>query len=262
MNATAFSVIEKLRFNFKFQLYYNSYLGVGIAAVRNEILRESLKVNAEYIAFIDDDEYPAPDWLLNLYNTLLESKSQVATGPVYPVFMSNKPIADYIKNNNIHKAKCKRKTGSFRTTANTNNVIFIARLLNDMPVWFDESYRRMAGEDIDFFDRIRQTGNKIVWCAEAIVYENVMYERCCLGYIWNRNFAHGYLKTFNNRKNNSLSLKKSLVAIINLFLFAMLLPLSIIGGLTCFFNVMGKFAFSIGVVVGFLREKTLEQYTE
>ena len=55
----------------------------NIALARN---RAVSKAEGELIAFIDDDEFPAKDWLATLYKALVHSASAGVLGPVRPFF--------------------------------------------------------------------------------------------------------------------------------------------------------------------------------
>ena len=60
----------------------------GIARARNEAVRNA---EGDFVAFIDDDEFPTPDWLLNLSHTLRESTADGVLGPVKPHFDPQTP---------------------------------------------------------------------------------------------------------------------------------------------------------------------------
>src|SRR5580692_7241314 len=55
----------------------------NIAAVRNMAVRQA---KGDFIAFIDDDEYPVQDWLLRLFKTCTERNVAGVLGPVEPYF--------------------------------------------------------------------------------------------------------------------------------------------------------------------------------
>lgn len=67
---------------FSFPLHYLVESDRGLSTVRNRLLKEALKCNADYIAFIDDDEEACPDWLKRLHSSLIQFSADVATGPV------------------------------------------------------------------------------------------------------------------------------------------------------------------------------------
>src|SRR5215467_5083828 len=60
----------------------------NIACARNAAV---LHAYGDYIAFVDDDEYPAQDWLLKLFQTFKDADVDGVLGPVRPYFDSPPP---------------------------------------------------------------------------------------------------------------------------------------------------------------------------
>jgi succinoglycan biosynthesis protein ExoM len=77
--------VEGLRPTFPWPLHYVVEPERGLAAVRNRLLHAALDLKADWIAFLDDDETPAPDWLGALYRTAREHQADVVTGPLVPI---------------------------------------------------------------------------------------------------------------------------------------------------------------------------------
>jgi len=77
-----FSSSSNLKLNYTFEPHPN------IALARNKALANA---EGDFIAFIDDDEYPESDWLLNLYKTCVERKGDGVLGPVQPYFENEPP---------------------------------------------------------------------------------------------------------------------------------------------------------------------------
>lgn len=140
----------------------------GIAAARNRALAV---VKTEWIAFIDDDEVAAPNWLENLM------RPEYLNTPVlqgFQQFVYPRPLPFW------STAKSKRvrpsDEGMPRKTAVTNNVRFSMELVR-AGLRFDESIGLMGGEDIDFFSRARAAGFRIKFTNLAVTYEVVHRER-------------------------------------------------------------------------------------
>lgn len=247
-------------------VHYFSFHGVGIAAVRNEVLRRVKELNPDYVALIDDDEFPCENWLYELYTRIENTDADVVSGPVVFNFVNTDfeplKVPSYIKNNACFEGKNKRADGRLCKTASTNNVLFKAEILDRLSYWFDEGYLHMTGEDIDFFDRIYKLGCKIVWCKNACVNEFVNPKRCSLAFIWKRSFNNGYLKIFNRKKDRKCDVKTCLMAFFNLIIFTLSFPLSIVCGLTIFFNAFGKFAFSLGAFISLFKSEALVHYKD
>lgn len=85
-------VYLNIKKEFPFLLHYLHEPAKSIASVRNAVLKKALDINAEYIVFIDDDEYPLPDWILELYKTMLEFEADGATS--YPQIIDGDMVCD------------------------------------------------------------------------------------------------------------------------------------------------------------------------
>ncbi len=144
----------------------------NISLARNKSIKNA---SGNYVALIDDDEFPEPSWLLNMYKTLKQYDADGVLGPVKPYFENNPPEW-------IVKGKfCERPTYETGTILKkdfrTGNVLLDIRIFNDEENYFDPKYGRSGGEDIDFFERIIKKGHAIIWCDEAPVFEYVPVER-------------------------------------------------------------------------------------
>jgi glycosyltransferase involved in cell wall biosynthesis len=178
----------------------------NIAKARNKALE---KATGSFIAFIDDDEFPTPNWLLTMFNFCLESGADGVLGPVKPHF--DEPPPKWI----IRGGFCDRNehlTGfelDWRQTR-TGNVLFRRKMIEDIAAPFRSEFGA-GGEDQDFFRRMIQRGHRFVWCNEAVVYEVVPPQRWRRAYMLGRALQRG-----QNEKENVLtfgSLGKSLVAV-------------------------------------------------
>lgn len=213
-------VIEEYK-NTRFKIHYFSEIKKSIAAVRNKALKEAINLNADYIAFMDDDAVPEEDWIYNLYNALLKYNADVVTG------WQGSIIDNIIQP--IPKRILKRKTGEKRTFCCTNNVLFKSEIITKSNLWFDESYGLMTGEDVDFFERAFKSGYKIIWCENAYVYETQTADRLNFEFWIDREYNNGYMSVFKARKHNSLNENKIYKqALANLFLYSLIAFLSII----------------------------------
>lgn len=179
----------------------------NIALTRNKALQSA---EGNFIAFIDDDEYPAKDWLLNLFKTCAAYGVDGVLGPVKPSFE--------------HKAPKWATEGRFfeRPTfdtgyrvnwdqARTGNVLFRRKILTADEVPFQPEFDT-AGEDVDFFRRMMERGCVFIWCNEAIVHEVVPVSRCTRSYLLKRALLRGsnFSKHPTHRIRNGA---KSLIAV-------------------------------------------------
>ena len=130
----------------------------NISLARNKALEFA---RGDYIAWIDDDEYPAADWLKFFFETLQQHSADGVLGPVKPVFESPPPA--WITRGRFFE-KPRRVTGlKLRwNQTSTANVLVRREILQGIA----EPFRREFGsgcEDIDFFKRMIEAGRTFVW---------------------------------------------------------------------------------------------------
>jgi len=179
----------------------------NIARARNKAVENA---EGDYIAFIDDDEYPSPDWLLNLLETCRAYDADGVLGPVLPSFEQEPP--QWLKKGRFFDRPAHR-TGrklSWRDTR-TGNVLLKKSILRDMDEPFDPAFGS-GGEDVEFFRRMIQKGFEFVWCEKAVVFEVIPLARCTRGYL----LRLALLRGGNSRKHpigGWPKLAKSVVAV-------------------------------------------------
>ena len=158
----------------------------GISEARNAALDHA--GDAEWIAFIDDDEEPAPDWLAELIRVQRECDADVVAGPVASVFET--PPPKWAAKGRFFQA-ARHATGTRLPYAFTSNVLFRASILRETGVRFDPALSLAGGGDRMFFQRIGQAGYAIVWADDAVVRETVPASRMTRRWVWRRAFRYG-----------------------------------------------------------------------
>lgn len=200
-NKEAYTVYEKFK-DYSFKLYYVHEQTPGIAFARNAILQKGIEINADYIAFIDDDEYPEPNWIKELYDVMIEHNASGATSA--PTRIANgkvQPLAQRVK---------RRKRGEKRRTCATSSVLFTIDIVKKSDIWFDTCFGRMTGEDIDFFSRANNLGYTFVWSDKVLIYDELPAQRLTLEWKLDRAFNNGYLKIFLQKKYGKTNFNKNL----------------------------------------------------
>jgi glycosyltransferase involved in cell wall biosynthesis len=158
----------------------------NIALARNRALAYS---EGNFIALIDDDEFPASDWLQKLLATCEKYHVDGVLGPVRPHF--ELPPPRWI----IRGRFCERpEHGTGRVMkwdeCRTGNVLFRRKILDFLGEPFKPEFGT-GGEDKDFFMRLTERGGIFIWCNEAIAYETVPPSRCTRGYMLRRAMLRG-----------------------------------------------------------------------
>lgn len=159
----------------------------GVASARNRCLAEA---QSEWIAFVDDDEVPEPDWLAALLGVRQASAADAVFGAVVPQFAA--PLPGWAANGALY-TKRRFATGSVIgwEATYTANVLLSRRLLCLAGGAFDERFASSGGEDTLLFRRAARAGAKLVWCDEAVVHEHVPRARLRLSWLLRRAFRGG-----------------------------------------------------------------------
>ncbi len=200
-NKSAEPVVNDLEVQSKVPIYYACEKERGIPFARNRALDESVKLNFDYIAFIDDDEQASRDWLGTLYQYLRSYSSDVVIhGRVIHQFPENTP--DYMRYS--YYMKKERKTGKKLDTCATNNVIFPTTIVREHKVCFDTSEPHAGGTDTIFFFEVNRKGIPIYECAEAVVYETVFPSRLKMSWLLRRKYRSGITTTWRRIKEGNI----------------------------------------------------------
>lgn len=152
----------------------------GLSFARNRALEVAREQGADYLAFIDDDEVPQPDWLERLLDAAREYRADVVTGPVLRQFEREPPA--WIRRGRFF-VDPRRPSGSPVRFAATSNVLISSRLFD---MRFDPRFALTGGEDTHFFLRASNQGHRLVWADDAVVVETVPPERAQLGWVLRR----------------------------------------------------------------------------
>lgn len=158
----------------------------GIASARNCAL--TFASETDLLVFIDDDEVPTPDWLRTLVATYEKYGSAGVVGNVlrtYDVepdpwimagrFFDREPI----------------KTGTPQHAAGTGNLLLDLNQVRELGVTFDPVFGLSGGSDVLFTRQIVRRGGKLVWCAEAPIYEQIPASRLTRRWVLKRAFRIG-----------------------------------------------------------------------
>jgi GT2 family glycosyltransferase len=169
-------------------LHYLSEPRRGITYARNAALEKAAALQCDFVAFIDDDEVPAPRWLVALLATQRRSGATAVLGPVQPLlpqqtppwlvagrFFESPPFAD----------------GADLQDAHTANVLIDLKRLRALGLAFDHRFALTGGEDTMLFRDLLDAGGRIVFAADAVVYETVPPSRARLGWLLRRWYRTG-----------------------------------------------------------------------
>lgn len=215
----------------------------NIALARNKAIENAV---GDFVAFIDDDEFPDNQWLLNLYNAIHHYPSDGILGPVLPHF-EQEPPRWVLKGRFFERPS--HITGHVLPWINTRtgNVLLKRTLFQPGQKWFDPLYGS-GGEDRDFFRRMIEAGCVFVWSNEAPVYETVPPNRWDKKVIIKRALLRGKM-AFNASESKPLSVLHSCAAVV---IYSLGLPIFFILGQHIFMKYLVKDCDHLGKVAAFL----------
>jgi succinoglycan biosynthesis protein ExoM len=201
--------------------------------------------SGEFIAFIDDDEFPEKQWLLKLYEAFNRDDVAGVLGPVKSHFDEKPP--DWV-------IGCKffdrpgHPTGFVIHWAEgrTGNVLLKRRILPPGEPPFDPKFHR--GGDTDFFRRMEQKGDVFIWCDEAVVYEVVPPARWTRAFMLKRALLRGSI-TLKTPGFEVRSVGTSVVATV---LYTIALPFTLLLGHHMFMNLLVRLCDHLGKILAFV----------
>jgi glycosyltransferase involved in cell wall biosynthesis len=214
----------------------------NIALARNKAVENA---SGDYLAFIDDDEFPTETWLLTLFKACKHLNVDGVLGPVKPHFEKEPPkwiVKGKFWQRPIHPAGLVID-GS---TGRTGNVILKAGIFAGNR----EPFRRQftVGEDRDFFSRMVAQGRTFVYCDEAVAYETVPPDRVKRSFLLRRSLLQGCCSPRHQTFRTS-ELAKSVIAIP---VFTAILPFVAIWGHHRFMTVLVKLVYHSGRILACL----------
>jgi succinoglycan biosynthesis protein ExoM len=178
----------------------------SIALARNRAVENA---QGNYLAFIDDDEFPAKNWLLILFKTCEEYRVDGVLGPVRRHFDEEPP--QWIVKGQFYERPI-NTTGSIVDwrEARTGNVLLKRQIFETDNPPFRPEFR--AGEDQDFFRRMIEKGYAFIWTDQAVAYEVVPPSRWKRTYMLKKALLRG--ATARLQPNcGALSIIRSVIAV-------------------------------------------------
>lgn len=141
-----------------------------------------------YLAFIDDDETVAPEWLTELHKVAVSHAADVVFGPAISIYPEASP--DWLVEADYHSTKPPR-AGAAITTGCSANVLMRrgAPCLDGLR--FDPALGRSGGEDTVFFRQACTRGGRLEFAPDALVYEDVEPRRLSLAWLLRRRWRAG-----------------------------------------------------------------------
>ncbi len=166
---------------FHFPIRYLHETAPGVTFVRNRALKATAE--SDFIAFIDDDELPAPGWISALWAGRCETGAAVVFGDVIARYEEDAP--DWIIAGDFHSKRV-MEDGARDTPGATDNCLIDLSVVRHHGLRFDPALSLIGGEDTLFFDALLQAGEKFANAAGAVTYERVPEGRATLAWLVKR----------------------------------------------------------------------------
>lgn len=144
--------------------------------------------DADWIAFLDDDETAEPDWIACLLKTVEDGSADAVFGPSVAEYDADAP--GWIQDGDYHSNRPVENGGQV-ITGHTCNALLRWRGTEWRDVRFDIARGQSGGEDTAFFMVVHQRGAQMALCPEAIVREPVAPQRLSFRWIAKRKFRSG-----------------------------------------------------------------------
>jgi succinoglycan biosynthesis protein ExoM len=192
--------------NSSIALEYDIESQKGIPMARNRALKNA---RGSYVAFIDDDELPGDDWLLNLYKASIKYNADAVLGPVRPYF-ETMPPGWIVKGKFFERPEHETGTKLRWEETRSGNVLLKRSVFEDPADIFNPAY--LHGEDKELFRRMIEKGRIFVWCNEAPAYETQLPHRFKRMYFLKRALVRGNF-SFRHQSSKLSSIMKSIVAL-------------------------------------------------
>lgn len=203
-------------------IVYDNYTVKGLSNVRNKLLELVLNSNADFVAFIDDDEFVPRHWLKELIKTQVKFDSDIVVGPVISELPKNTPesIKHWI-------SRSKYRNGQEMKHVSAGNMLIKLDFLREKKLKFDERFNETGAEDTYFGVCAKKLGAKIHGSQEGYAYETVPKSRANLSWILKRSFrgASTFVYILKIEKKYLAILKKSIISLAYIILGILLIPL-------------------------------------
>jgi len=240
---SARATVESFAHGATFPVRYVQETRANIALARNRVVENA---TGDFLAFIDDDEFPVPNWLHVMLETCRRSDASGVLGPVLPHFETDPPR--WLTRGGFYD-RPRQPTGTPMpwNKSRTGNVLLRRVILAEISPAFDPAFGE-GGEDLDFFKRMNARGHRFVWCDEGVAYETVPPHRWTRGFLLHRAFLRGQ-NTFRQSASRWKNVFKSLLAAP---LYTLILPVLLLVGHHWFMKYLVRLCDHLGRLLAVL----------
>ncbi|TKA95008.1 glycosyltransferase [Cereibacter changlensis] len=161
----------------------------NISIARNAVLETAAERDMALLAFLDDDETVAPNWIAALWAARLQTGAEAVLGPVRAHHAPDAP--GWMREGAIHDTRPVFLPGGGIKSGYTCNVLLDLAAPAVAGLRFDPARGRSGGEDTAFFEAMLRQGGRLGYAAEAWASETVPPDRARLSWLLKRRFRMG-----------------------------------------------------------------------
>src|ERR1700761_2347350 len=178
-----YALCEAMKAQYRFPLTAIVVPERGIPQARNALVDHA---RGDFIAMLDDDEWPEPGWLTAILQAQEQTGADVIQGSV--VFgVTEKWAATFDGLCDIRHV-----SGPVDMLHGAGNILIARRVFDRIArPWFDPAFDLTGGEDDDFFVRLKRAGVRFAWCDEAVAHGDVAITRTSFRWAMTRAYSIG-----------------------------------------------------------------------
>lgn len=248
-------------------LYYTEQQR-GISEARNSAVNAARERAADFVAFIDDDDIPNPDWLERLWSKQLETGADIVFGswalaPDAPKWAGQSGV---FKSEQDNAGKRKSRAKGLPRMASTCNVLIAQSTLENAALGeftFNPELSEFGGEDKDFFVRAIAAGASVASATDSIVIRHHEPERYTVKGLFQRGFKNGCsrMRWMRTQEGFSSAIKTVSFSIAKLLWVLLKLPFSLFSTAS-FMHEIYRLGKSCGAVYFFFTGKSNSYYSK
>jgi glycosyltransferase involved in cell wall biosynthesis len=220
----------------------------NISLTRNVAIENS---TGNFIAFIDDDEFPIQRWLVTLLKACDKYGVDGVLGPVKCHFDEDAPKW-VIKGRFYERPTYPTGFVIDWRKGRTGNVLLKREILEGIDQPFSREFHRSG--DQDFFRRMIEKGHKFIWCDEAQAFEVVPPSRWTRSFMLKRALLRGTI-SMQHPTSKFAGVAKSAVAVP---VYAVVLPFALLFGQHQFMNILVRLCDHLGRLLTFVGLKPVK----
>lgn len=183
----------------------------GITFIRNRILDRVREIGTDFLLIFDDDQILHERWLVEILNCQKKYQADVVRGHVIYNYSFAKGSGSELFHH-YNKSKKTYRTGDLLFNCGEGNVLMKMSLVTKLGLRHNMAFNMTGGSDSLFFHQMFDAGGKIVYCEEAIAYEEVPQSRTTDEWVLKRCFRNGFTRYLihKERVGKSYAVRKNL----------------------------------------------------